>query len=123
LFTASPVLTANSPGSANSSANADAKPVPTVNFDQDLGVTLILTHLALTIMHNAREKSSITVRTLLFQYSPSDKVAWEYNIQKDEYINMIKPRIVDPLKVVRTVLVDASGVASLLTVDLCGSCR
>ncbi|KIM73176.1 hypothetical protein PILCRDRAFT_732828 [Piloderma croceum F 1598] len=62
-------------------------------------------------MHNAREKSSITVRTLLFQYSPPDKVAWEYNIQKDEYVNMIKPRIVDPLKVVRTVLVDASGVA------------
>jgi hypothetical protein len=67
------VLTANSPGSANSSANADAKPVPTVNFDQDLGVTLIFPHLALTIMHNAVRSSSPSAIRSMTCYTKDSK--------------------------------------------------
>jgi chaperonin GroEL len=118
LLKASLVLTTNSPGSANLPTNADAKPVPTANFDQDLGVTIIrraLTHPARAIMHNAGEESSVIVGTLLSQYGAPDKFAWGYDAQKGEYVDMIKAGIVDPLKVVRTALVDASGVASLLT--------
>ncbi|KIM91787.1 hypothetical protein PILCRDRAFT_811057 [Piloderma croceum F 1598] len=118
LLKASLVLTTNSPGSANLPTNADAKPVPTANFDQDLGVTIIrraLTHPARAIMHNAGEESSVIVGTLLAQYGAPDKFAWGYDAQKGEYVDMIKAGIVDPLKVVRTALVDASGVASLLT--------
>ena len=56
--------------------------------------------------------------TLLKQYGTpgcSDKFAWGYIASKGEYVDMVKAGIVDPLKVVRTTLVDASGVASLLT--------
>ena len=38
-----------------------------------------------------------------------------YDASKGEYVDMIKAGIVDPLKVVRTALVDALGVSSLLT--------
>ncbi|CAG8841310.1 24933_t:CDS:2, partial [Gigaspora margarita] len=62
------------------------------NFDQQLGVNIIKTALqkpAKTIVDNAGEE------------------------------DMISRGIVDPLKVVRTALVDASGVASLLTTTEC----
>jgi Chaperonin GroEL (HSP60 family) len=36
-------------------------------------------------------------------------------IQPYRYVDMVQEGIVDPLKVVRTALVDAAGVASLLT--------
>jgi chaperonin GroEL (HSP60 family) len=71
------------------------------------------------IIHNAGKKYCYH-KDIPFQYSLPDKVAWEYNMQKDKYVNMIKLRSVDPLKVVRTVLVDVSGVASLLTVNYVG---
>jgi chaperonin GroEL len=118
LLKASLVLPTNSPGSAKLPTNADANPVPTTNFDQDLGVTIIrraLTHPARAIIHNAGEKSSVIIGTLLSQYGGLDKLAWGYDAQKGEHVDMIKAGIVDPLKVVRTALVDASGVASLLT--------
>jgi chaperonin GroEL len=118
LLKASLVLTTNSPGSANLPINADAKSVPTANFDQDPGVTIIrraLTHPARAITHNAGEEFSVIIGTLLSQYGGPDKFAWGYDTQKGEYVDMIKAGIVDPLKVVRTALVDASGVASLLT--------
>ena len=35
------MLTTNSPGSTNLPINTDTKPVPTANFDQDLGVSII----------------------------------------------------------------------------------
>ena len=37
-----------------------------------------------------------------------------YDSATGQYVDMLKSGIVDPLKVVRTALVDASGVASLL---------
>jgi chaperonin GroEL len=37
-----------------------------------------------------------------------------YDSATGQYVDMLKAGIVDPLKVVRTALVDASGVASLL---------
>jgi chaperonin GroEL len=44
-----------------------------------------------------------------------DKFAWGYDAAKGEYVDMIKAGIVDPLKVVRTALVNATGVDNLLT--------
>ncbi|VDP57051.1 unnamed protein product [Schistosoma mattheei] len=38
-----------------------------------------------------------------------------YDAQNDVYVDMINAGIIDPTKVVRTALVDAAGVASLLT--------
>jgi chaperonin GroEL len=118
LLKASLALATNTPGSTSPPSNPDAKIVATNNFDQDLGVNIIrraLTHPARTILANAGEESSIIVGTLLGQYGSADQFAMGYDASKGEYVDMIKAGIVDPLKVVRTALVDASGVASLLT--------
>ncbi|KAI0065068.1 chaperonin GroL [Artomyces pyxidatus] len=122
LLKASLTLVSSSPG-ANQSTNSahsspDVKPIPTTNFDQDLGVAIIRRALARptrTILSNAGEEASVIVGTLSSQYGTPDKFAWGYDASKGEYVDMIKAGIVDPLKVVRTALVDAAGVASLLT--------
>ncbi|TFY68120.1 hypothetical protein EVJ58_g1214 [Rhodofomes roseus] len=117
LLKASLALTSKAPGS-QATASPDVKPIPTANFDQDLGVSIIkraLSHPARTILKNAGEESSVLVGTMIQQYGAEDKFAWGYDASKGEWVDMIKGGIVDPLKVVRTALVDAAGVASLLT--------
>ena len=42
-----------------------------------------------------------------------------YNAQTDEIVDMMEAGIVDPTKVIKQALVDASGVASLLTTAEC----
>jgi len=124
LLKASLALTSSTPGAVNSSSssntpvNPDVKPIQTANFDQDLGVSIIrraLLRPTRTILDNAGEESSIIVGALSSQYGTPEKFAWGYDASKGEYCDMIKAGIVDPLKVVRTALVDAAGVASLLT--------
>ncbi|KAF4608499.1 chaperonin [Pleurotus pulmonarius] len=124
LLKASLMLATNSPGSNSTSSptSPNAEVIPTTNFDQELGVGIIrraLTNPARTILKNAGEESSVIVGTLLSQYGAEDKFTWGYDAAKGEYVDMIKAGIVDPLKVVRTALVDASGVASLLTTSEC----
>ncbi|CEL61194.1 Heat shock protein 60, mitochondrial OS=Paracoccidioides brasiliensis (strain ATCC MYA-826 / Pb01) GN=HSP60 PE=1 SV=1 [Rhizoctonia solani AG-1 IB] len=90
--------------------------VATSNFDQSLGVSAIRNALqrpARTIVENAGEEGSVIVGQILEKYA--DKFTWGYDASKGEFTDMIARGIVDPLKVVRTALVDASGVASLLT--------
>jgi len=111
-------LALGSPTTAGS-AIPETKVISTANFDQDLGVSIIrraLSHPARTILNNAGEESSVIVGTLLSPpYSLPEKFSWGYDAAKGEYVDMITAGIVDPLKVVRTALVDAAGVASLLT--------
>jgi len=118
LLKAALSLASNTPGTSNIPTSPDAKLVPTANFDQDLGVSIIrraLTHPARTIFKNAGEEASVIVGTLQTTYGTPDKFAWGYDASKGEYVDMIAAGILDPLKVVRTALVDAAGVASLLT--------
>lgn len=124
LLKASLLLATTSPGSGSASApvSPDAKAIPTQNFDQELGVAIIrraLTNPARAILDNAGEESSVIVGTLLKQYGSEAMFTWGYDAARGEYTDMIKSGIVDPLKVVRTALVDASGVASLLTTSEC----
>jgi chaperonin GroEL len=118
LLKASLALGPPTPSGSHSSAQV-TRVIPTANFDQDLGVSIIrraLTHPTRTILNNAGEESSVIVGTLLSEpYSTPEKFSWGYDAAKGEYVDMIKAGIVDPLKVVRTALVDAAGVASLLT--------
>ncbi|EJD50658.1 chaperonin GroL [Auricularia subglabra TFB-10046 SS5] len=86
------------------------------NFDQQLGVSIIraaLSRPARKIVENAGEEGSVVVGNVVEKYG--EKFEWGYDAAKGEYVDMIASGIVDPLKVVRTALVDASGVASLLT--------
>ncbi|KAJ7621819.1 chaperonin Cpn60/TCP-1 family [Mycena rosella] len=125
LLKASLLLATSSPGAASSTSSPvspDAVPIVTANFDQELGVAIVrraLTAPARAILANAGEEASVIVGTLLGQYGGADKFGWGYDASKGEYVDMVKAGIVDPLKVVRTALVDAAGVASLLTTSEC----
>ncbi|KAF6741074.1 heat shock protein [Ephemerocybe angulata] len=115
LATTSP---ATSAGNAGAPVAADAQPIVTANFDQELGVAIIrraITNPARTIYKNAGEESSVIVGRILGEYGVEGKFNWGYDAGKGEYVDMVASGIVDPLKVVRTALVDAAGVASLLT--------
>jgi chaperonin GroEL len=97
------------------------------SFDQNLGIDIVkraITAPLRQIVNNAGEEGSVVVGRLLEQYNipkgklkddKPDSFNFGYDAQNGEYVDMIKAGIIDPLKVVRTGLVDASGVASLLT--------
>lgn len=86
------------------------------NFDQNLGIQIIrsaITRPARTIVENAGEEGSVVVGKLLDQYG--EDFNHGYDAATGNFTDMISAGILDPLKVVKTALVDASGVASLLT--------
>ena len=58
-------------------------------------------------MENAGEEGSVIVGQLLEKYQ------WGYDAVKGEFTDMIASGIVDPLKVVRTALIDARFVLLL----------
>ena len=94
--------------------------VKTDNFDQQLGVKIIrdaCAKPARTIIENAGGEGSVITGKILDDQSGS--FSRGYDAQKGEFVDMIESGIVDPLKVVRTALVDASGVASLLGTTEC----
>jgi chaperonin GroEL len=97
---------------AASQALGNVKPI---NFDQQLGVSIIksaITKPARTIVENAGLEGSVVVGKLMDEFGADFNMGFDSS--KGEYVDMIASGIVDPFKVVRTALVDASGVASLL---------
>lgn len=106
------------PGGGTALLKAAAKGlggVKPANFDQQLGVSIIknaITRPARTIVENAGAEGSVVVGKLMDEFGADFNMG--FDSQKGEYVDMIAAGIVDPLKVVRTALVDASGVASLL---------
>lgn len=88
------------------------------NFDQQLGVSIIKAAIqkpTRTIVENAGEESSVVVGKVLEHYGDSSKFHWGYDAALGEYKDLVASGIIDPLKVVKTALNDAAGVASLLT--------
>ncbi|KAE9467931.1 hypothetical protein C3L33_00166, partial [Rhododendron williamsianum] len=84
------------------------------NEDQKRGIQIIENALkapTFTIVSNAGGEGSLVVGKLLEQDDPS----LGYDAAKGQYVNMVKAGIVDPLKVIRTALVDAASVSLLLT--------
>ncbi|KAK4702390.1 chaperonin GroEL, partial [Phenoliferia sp. Uapishka_3] len=103
-------------GTALLKASQILKDVPYANFDQQLGIAIIRSALSKpvrTIVENAGEEGSVVVGTILREHG--DKFNWGYDAAKGQYVDMIAAGILDPFKVVKTALTDASGVASLLT--------
>ncbi|KAG1804869.1 heat shock protein 60, mitochondrial precursor [Suillus plorans] len=91
-----------------------------VEEDQGLGISIIrrtLAQPARTILTNAGEEASVIVGTLI--NSSNNSFMYGYDTLKGKYTDMITHGIIDPLKVVRTALLDAAGVASLLTMSEC----
>ncbi|OCT63952.1 heat shock protein family D (Hsp60) member 1 L homeolog isoform X1 [Xenopus laevis] len=84
-----------------------------VNEDQKIGIEIIRRTLkipAMTIAKNAGVEGSLVVEKII--QSP---VEIGYDAMHAEFVNMVEKGIIDPTKVVRTALMDAAGVASLLT--------
>ncbi|CAF4606033.1 unnamed protein product [Rotaria sp. Silwood1] len=84
-----------------------------INEDQKTGIEIVRKALRMpcsTIAKNGGKDGSIIVEKVLA--SPFEI---GYDAQRDEFVDMVKAGIIDPTKVVRSALQDASGVASLLT--------
>ncbi|KAG9811071.1 hypothetical protein KCU68_g20763, partial [Aureobasidium melanogenum] len=95
-------------------ANAlnDLKPA---NFDQQLGISIVksaITRPARAIVENAGAEGSVIVGKIMDEFASDFNKGFDSS--KGEYVDMIAAGILDPFKVVRTGLRDASGVASLL---------
>jgi chaperonin GroEL len=83
------------------------------NDDQKVGIDIVrraLTIPARLIAENAGTDGSIVVGKLLEQKSTN----FGYDAQNDEYTDLVKAGIIDPVKVVRAALQDAASVAGLL---------
>ncbi|CAI9117943.1 OLC1v1019435C1 [Oldenlandia corymbosa var. corymbosa] len=95
-------------------ASKELEKLETANFDQKIGVQIIQNALKTpvhTIASNAGVEGAVVVGKLLEQDNPD----LGYDAAKGEYVDMVKAGIIDPLKVIRTALVDAASVSSLLT--------
>ncbi|KAI8523161.1 hypothetical protein RHMOL_Rhmol13G0052100 [Rhododendron molle] len=95
-------------------ASKELEKLHTANFDQKIGVQIIQNALkapVYTIASNAGVEGAVVVGKLLEQDNPD----LGYDAAKGEYVDMVKAGIIDPLKVIRTALVDAASISSLLT--------
>ncbi|EEB05550.2 hsp60-like protein [Schizosaccharomyces japonicus yFS275] len=110
------------PGAGTSLVKASLKldELEPANFDQKLGIDIVrkaITKPAQTILENAGLEGNLIVGKLKERYGNEFNVG--YDIAKDEFTDLNKIGVLDPLKVVRTGLVDASGVASLMGTAEC----
>ena len=83
------------------------------NFDQNVGISIVKKAIQIpckTIVENAGLEGAIVVGKLLESTDPT----LGYDAQNDRYVNMIEKGIIDPTKVVKTALLDAASVASLM---------
>eukprot|EP00879_Flechtneria_rotunda_P017379 GHRR01018208.1.p1 GENE.GHRR01018208.1~~GHRR01018208.1.p1 ORF type:complete len:506 (+),score=222.47 GHRR01018208.1:389-1906(+) len=88
------------------------------NFDQQIGVQIIANALKVpmkTIASNAGVEGAVIIGKVEEQQEPNIG----YNAASDEFTDMVESGIIDPLKVVRTALVDAASVSSLITTSEC----
>ncbi len=87
--------------------------VKTANDDQKTGVEIVrkaISWPARQIAINAGDDGSVVVGKIL----EKDQYAFGYDAQTGDYVNLVSKGIIDPTKVVRTALQDASSVAGLL---------
>ena len=83
------------------------------NADQDAGIAIVRRALQAPIRQiaeNAGVEGSIVVGKIL----ENNSATFGFNAQTEEYVDMISAGIIDPAKVVRTALQDASSVAALM---------
>jgi chaperonin GroEL len=84
-----------------------------LNEDENAGIAIVRKAIQAPIrqiVENAGVEASIVVGKLLEQKSST----YGYDAQSERYVDLVEAGIVDPTKVVRTALQDASSVAALL---------
>lgn len=87
--------------------------ISTSHEDEKIGVQIIKNALKaplMTIAANAGVDGAIVIGKLLEQDNPS----LGYDAAKEEYVDMVKAGIIDPVKVIRTALQDAASVSLLM---------
>eukprot|EP00977_Amphora_coffeiformis_P014643 scaffold4151_cov162-Amphora_coffeaeformis.AAC.5 len=85
------------------------------NMDQRIGVQIVKRALKAplsTIAANAGEEGAVICGELT---KPDVPVSWGFDAQTGKYCDMVEAGIIDPAKVTRTGILDASSVAALLT--------
>jgi len=88
------------------------------NDDEQSGIEIIkaaLQYPARQIADNAGMEGAVVVGRILSE----NKANFGYDAQNDKYGDMVKAGIVDPVKVVRTALLDAASVAGLILTTEC----
>ena len=83
--------------------------------DEKLGVTIVrraLEQPLRTLCENAGVEGSLIVEQVKMKEKESKTIG--YDVDKEEYVDMFEAGIIDPTKVARTALQNASSVASLL---------
>ncbi|KAB0540217.1 chaperonin GroEL [Pseudochrobactrum algeriensis] len=102
------------PGGGTALLRASAKITVTgINADQDAGINIIRRAIqapARQITTNAGEEASVIVGKILENASET----FGYNTATNEYGDLIKAGVVDPVKVVRTALQNAASIAGLM---------
>jgi chaperonin GroEL len=83
------------------------------NEDQQAGINIIKRALGSPLRQIA-ENSGVDGAIVVGKLSDSKDVNHGFNAQTLEYVDMLKSGIIDPTKVVRTALLDAASVASLI---------
>ncbi len=87
------------------------------NHDQDAGITIVLRAMEAplrAIVANAGEEPSVVVNRVL-----EGKGSFGYNAGSGEYGDMLAMGVVDPTKVTRTALQNASSIAGLMLTTAC----
>jgi chaperonin GroEL len=100
-------------GAALARATAILGKIKVDNDDQRFGVDIVkraITSPLKQIAENAGEDGPVILGKVL----DNDDYNWGYDAQAGEFKDLVKAGIIDPTKVVRTALQDASSVASLL---------
>lgn len=101
-------------GSALLFASKELDSVQTDNYDQRVGVNIIK-HACKApikqIAENAGHEGAVVAGDILRE----ENYNIGFNAQEGKYVNMIESGIIDPTKVVKTVIADAASIASLLT--------
>lgn len=88
------------------------------NFDEEKGIEIIRSAIsapARQIATNGSYEGAVVVDTVL----GNESATFGFNARTGEYVDMIEAGVIDPTKVVRSALQDASGVASLLNTLNC----
>ncbi len=83
------------------------------NHDQDVGVDIIRRAIQAPVRQIA-ENAGTDGAVVAGKMSESKALTWGYNAQSGKYTDLVKEGIIDPAKVVRAALQDASSVAGLL---------
>jgi len=83
------------------------------NSDQNAGITIVRRALEAPLRQIA-ENAGVDGSVVAGKIRESDDLKFGYNAQTDEYGDMFKFGVIDPAKVVRTALEDASSIAGLL---------